>query len=142
MSDSFESWPHGASENDSPFLKIFLKLVLQAWDAFEAASTQSGETPMPPPLVIFCRNLAAQRTQSFGTPDTQELDLIMGMGNDDFQMPVSSGFVDQSLPYGGGLQTDYTGMAPQMYSNNLGPDPLVARMHQLNWSAFSSQRGW
>ena len=141
MSDNYEAWFDSQFRDDSPFFHIFTKIVLQAWEAYEAASKQLGET-LTPRIVSSIRYTLAQIARHAQNTETEQPNIIMGMGIDEFPMPISIGFANQNLPYSMGMQDGYAVMRPEMYSGLPGQAPLDVDMSQLDWTALGGQPGW
>jgi hypothetical protein len=144
MSDNYEAWFDSQFGNDSPFFQVFTKIVLQAWEACEAASKQLGETLTPPRIVSSIRHTLAQIARHARNTDAERPNIIMGMGIDEFpmSMPMPIGFANQSLPYSMGMQDGYAVMRPEIYSGISGQAPLDAHMNQLDWTALGGRPGW
>jgi hypothetical protein len=144
MSDNYEAWFDSQFGDDSPFFQIFTKIVLQAWEACEAASKQLGETLTPPRIVSSIRHTLAQIVRHTRNTDTEQPNIIMGMGIDEFpmSMPMPIGFANQSLPYSMGMPDGYAMMRPEIYSGIPGQAPLDAHMNQLDWTALGGRPGW
>ncbi len=140
MSDNYEARFDSQFRDDSPSLQFFTKVVFQAWEACEAASKQLGETLTPPRIVSSFRHTLAQTARHARDTATEQPNMIMGMGIDDFPMPI--GFANQSLPYGMGMQDDYAVIRPDIYSDIPEQGPLDANMNQLDWTALGGQPGW
>ena len=142
MSDNYEAWFGSQFRDDGPFFQIFTKIVLQAWEACEAASKQLGETLTPPRIVSSIRHTLAQIARHARNTDTEQPNIIMGMGINEFPMPMPIGFANQSLPYSMGMQDGYAVMRPEIYSSISGQAPLDAHMNQLDRTALGGRPGW
>ena len=144
MSDNYEAWFDSQFGGDSPFFQIFTKIVLQAWEACEAASKQLGETLTPPRIVSSIRHTLAQIARHARNTDAERPNIIMGMGIDEFpmSMPMPIGFANQSLPYSMGMPDGYAVMRPEIYSGIPGQAPLDPHMNQLDWTALGGRPGW
>ena len=140
MSDNYEAWFDSQLKDDSPVMHIFTKIVLQAWEAWEAASKQLGKTLIPPRIVSSIRHTLAQTARHAQDTDTEQPNIAMDMGINEFPMPI--GFTNQGLPYSMGMQDDYAAMRPEIYSDIPGQAPLDPRMDQLDWTALIGQPGW
>ena len=140
MSDNYEAWFDSQLNDDSPFLKIFTKMVLQAWEASEAAFEQLGETLATPRIVSSVRHTLAQNARHAQDTNTEQPNINMDMGIDEFPMPID--FTTQSLPYSMGMQDEYAGMRSDMYSDIPGQASLEACMDQVDWIALGGQPGW
>ena len=140
MSDNYEAWFGSQFRDDSPFFQIFTKIVLQAWEACEAASKQLGETLTPPRIVSSIRHALGQIASHARDTDMEQPNVIMGMGINEFPMPID--FANQSLPYSMGMQDGYAVLRPEIYSGIPGQAPLDAHMNQLDWTALDGGPGW
>lgn len=140
MSDNYEAWFGSQFRDDSPFFQIFTKIVLQAWEACEAASKQLGETLTTPRIVSSIRHALGQIASHARDTDIEQPNIIMDMGINEFPMPIS--FANQSLPYSMGVQDGYAVLRPEIYSDIPGQAPLDAHMNQLDWTALDGRPGW
>ena len=149
MSDNYQTWFNSKAQawldpktgDENPFFQIFAKIVLQAWDACEAASKQSGLTP--PRIVSSIRHTVVEIALHTRKIDTEQPNFVKGMENDDFTMPMSMGFTDQSLQYSTGILDDYTMMGQEMVSSSIpGQAPLDSHIDQLDWTALGGWPGW
>ena len=143
MSDNYEAWLGSYPREDNPFLQIFAKTVIQAWEACEAAFKQLGKNLTSPRIVLSMKYTIAQIGQYARYADTEQLNTMMSMGSDDFQLPMS---IDlsyfQNLPYDMGMQDGYTVMRPETYSDMSEHAPSHAQMNQLNWAALDGRPDW
>ena len=139
MSNNYEAWFGPQLIDDSPFFHIFMRIVLQAWEACEAASMNCGEILTPPRIVSSIKHIQAQAGHVRNT-DTQQPNNNTGMGVDEFPTPIS--FVNQSLPYSLGMQDEYGAVRPEMYSGIPGQASLDAQLNQLDWTGFGEWPGW
>jgi len=140
MSDNYQAWFISQFREDKPFFKIFSKIVIQAWEACEAASKQPGTTLTPPRIVSSIRHTLAQIARNAQNTDTEQPGYFMGMRIDEFPMPI--GFADQSLPNSIGMQDDYAAMRSDVYSGVPAQIPLDADMNQLDWDAPGGWPDW
>ncbi|KAF2097191.1 putative C6 transcription factor [Rhizodiscina lignyota] len=137
MSDNYEArFVFDLDISDGPFHNIMSSLVLRAWEAHEAASTQSGEPLNPPKMVSRIREKVTKAAQN--TADTDQLNSVMGMGSADFPMSMPTDFGNQSLLFGMGGVGGYAGTAPGVYPHIPGQAPFDFDLNQLNWAAM----GW
>lgn len=104
MSHNFEARFDVAEDIDSPLFKIFARLILPAWDAYKAASTQLGKLPAPPRIVSYIRDDMAKKA---GNPQdessTQSLShdsIGINLDNSTIPMPMGSGSYGE--PYSAG----------------------------------------
>lgn len=143
MNDNYDAWFDPHFRDDSPFFHIFAKIVLQAWEACEAASKQSSETLAPAPRIVSSiRHALAEIAQHTQNSDTAQPNTVTGIGVDEFPMPMPTGFAQQSLLYNTGLQDDYAVTGPEMYSGIPGQAPLAAHMNPLDWTALNGRSDW
>jgi len=126
MSENFKARvinPLG-QEGDSPFLNIFAKVVLPAWEACEAIPGQSEELSTPE-IVSFIRGHMERKTQNTQRADGEQEQPVMDMSMNDLPMSTPMGFGDYDfgLLYGGG-QDIYTGTN------------FDIPKHQLDWTTM------
>lgn len=135
MSDNYEAWfIFVYKDSESPFFKIFNKLVLQAWEAREAAFTQSGEPLMPARIVLSIRDRVARIAQNAQIADTEQPNGVMGIGIENFPMPMGSD--SQGLLYNVGGQGEYGVIGPGVYPNMPGQAPLNVDANHIDWAAM------
>lgn len=142
MSDNYEAWFNSQSGDDSPFFQIFTKIVLQAWEAYEVASKQLGETLTPSRIVLSIRHKMAQRTRQEPNTDTEQPNIMMHVGIEEFPMLMPIGFANQSLPYSMEMQDGSAMTGTEMYSSIPGQSLLDADMIQLEWAPLGGRPGW
>jgi len=131
MSDNYEAWFVFLYKDESPFFKIFTKIVLQAWEAREAAFSQLGEPLMPPRIVSSIRHTVAQIAQNAQIADTQQPNGVMGMGIDNFPMSMPMGLLHNMGGQGG-----YGVIGPGVYPNIPGQAPSDVDVNHLDWAAM------
>jgi hypothetical protein len=136
MSDNYEARFVFEYTDDNPFFKIFIKIVLQAWEVREVASRQLGEPLMPPRIVTSVRHRLAQVAQNVENVDTEQPSGVMSMGIDDFPMSMPIGFDSHSLLYGMGGPDGYAADALGVHSNITGQNLLDFDVNQLQWAAM------
>ena len=142
MSDNYEAWFDSQSREDSPFIQIFNKIVLQAWEACEGASKNLGETLTPPRIVSSIRHKLGQGARQARSSDTEQLHDNIDIGIDELPMPTPIRFSNPSLPYSMGMQDDHGVIIPDIHSSIPGEAPLDDYMDQLDWAALDGQPGW
>ncbi|KAJ9602382.1 hypothetical protein H2200_013237 [Cladophialophora chaetospira] len=141
MSDNFEAWFSAmVADGDSPVLKLFARLIMGAWDACEAAAVRNGETNTlnPPPRIVASLReaLARMAGPSQGAAAEQQPDFDMGLGTDDFMMPVRPMvFNGQAQPSVPGFQDNRAMMGSEMF-------PAAYTRNQMDWTAFGGWPGW
>ena len=128
---------------DNPFFTLFARIVLQAWEAREAAFRHLDRPLEPPPIVADIKRKVMPLESNAQDMNMQQLDGAMGMNIDDFSMPMSMDFGSQGLPYSIGSQA---GPAPGGYPDPLEQPPMDFDMNQLDWTTMGwnpmSARGW
>ena len=136
MSDNYEARFVFLYEQESPFFKMFTKIVLQAWEAREAAFSQLGEPLMPPRIVSSIRHRVAQIAQNAQIADTQQPNGATDMGIDNFPMSMPMGSGSHGLLYNMGEQGGYEVIGPGVYPNMPGQAPLDVDVNHLDWAAM------
>ena len=142
ISDNHEVWFNTSYRDCGAFSKIFAKIVLDAWEACETASSQLGLALPPPRIVSSIRYALVQTTRYAPNTSTGEQNISMGTGDDEFPMPTWRDFAGQSLQYSVGKPDDFAMMRPEMYSAISGQFPSDAFMDQFDWTALGGQPGW
>ena len=142
MSDSYEPWFDSQFRDNGPFFQMFTKIILQAWEACEAASKRLGETLTLPRIVSSLKHTLAQKARPAPNTDTEQPECTLRTGIDESSIPMPIGFADQSLPYSMGMQDDYAVMRPDIYSGLPGQAPLDHFMNYLDCTALGGQPGW
>jgi hypothetical protein len=122
--------------DDSPFFKIFARIVLDAWEAREAAFKQSGEPMMTPRIVSIIRDKVAQMANNTQSPGTEQPNGVTAMGMDDFTMSIPMGLDSHGLLYNTEAQDLYMGTGPALYSRITGQAPLDVDVDDLDWAAM------
>ena len=141
MNDNYEAWFGSHLKDDSPWFQLFAKMILQAWEAYEAVSSkQSGETPTLPKIVSSIRQKLATVARHAQNTSTEQPNMFMDIGVNEFPMPIR--FANESLPYSMGMQDAYAMMKPEIYSDMPEQAPLDAHMSQLDWTALGGDPGW
>ncbi|KAK9337314.1 hypothetical protein LIPSTDRAFT_57140 [Lipomyces starkeyi NRRL Y-11557] len=136
MSDNYEARFGLLRRDDSPFFKIFTKILLQAWEAREATFKQLGESLVTPRIVLSIRHQVAQIAQNAQNPDTGQPNGATDMGINNFLMSMPMGFGSHSLLYSMGGQASYAVTGPGAYPDMPGLAPLDVDVNQLDWSAM------
>ncbi|RDW63533.1 hypothetical protein BP6252_11078 [Coleophoma cylindrospora] len=129
MNENYEARLGSLRKDENPFIKIFAKIVLQAWEAREAAIGQLGESLTPPPFVSSIRHIMATTAPSVGNDND-----VTGMGVDDFLMPMPMDFGNHTYNCEG--HAGYTEMGSGVYPHILGRALLDVDLNQLDWSAM------
>ncbi|KAI9687577.1 MAG: hypothetical protein M1822_002187 [Bathelium mastoideum] len=127
MSDNYRAHFDFTDGMLSPFFKIFAKLVLQAWEARQAISGQSGEHLAPPRIVSFIRQKIAQSALDTDKATTEQHGTLVDSSIGNLLMPLSTDFVTGSFLYDMG---GYGGCSGLLY-----PD-MSDDAHQLDWSTM------
>ncbi|KAI2616771.1 hypothetical protein GGR54DRAFT_221137 [Hypoxylon sp. NC1633] len=146
MSDNFEARfsRHGnRTTYANPLFRVFVTIILPAWDARLEATKGSGERLATPKLVLMVQKLSqiAQIPLTGETePTEQQPNDVTSLDGADFSMamPLSMGPYSFSMDLGG--QDDYNptgvGAGPDLYPGLPGQDPLNVDLGQMGWAAF------
>jgi len=139
MSDNWEGWFNIHFNYESPIFHHFSKIILQAWEAYEAAEKPSGQALPTPRIVSSIKGALTRITENIHATDVGPLNITADMGANEFpmSMPMPAAYPNHSLPFGMGMQNNYAWMTPEMSS---GPDLSgQVRMNQMDWDTFG---GW
>ena len=142
ISNNYEARFNSHYKDCGSFFHIFAKIVLDAWKAYEIASTQLRTALTPPRIVSSIRHVLVQTTRHAQNTDTRQPNFGMSTGVHEFPMPVPIDFASQSLQYSMGKQDNSAMMRPEMSSDMLGQSPSDAYMDYFDWTALSGQPGW
>ena len=140
MSDNHEAWFSFNAEADGSVFQIFSKFVLQAWEACETASKESGQTLTPPRMISSIRHVLGQIGRHERRTDTEQPNFGTGMELNEYLLPI--GFLERSIPYSMGMQDGDAMMGSELYSGISGQAPLAAHTNQFDWTALGGQSGW
>lgn len=127
MSENFESRviaPLGQG-GDSPFLNIFFKIVLPAWEAREAILGTLGDLSIPK-IVLFIRERMARKAYNVRPANREQEQSVADMSMNDLPMSIPMGLGDYDLGflYGAGGQDIYAGTSFGILG------------HQLDWATM------
>ena len=136
MSDNYKARCYFLHKDYNPFFKIFARIVLQAWEAREATSRQSGESLVIPWIVLSIRYRMTELTQNEQNTDTGQPDSATDLGINDFPISMPTGFGSHSLLHSMGGQDGYAGTESAAYPDMLGLASLDVDVNQLDWSAM------
>ena len=146
MSDNWDAWYNVHFSNDSPIFELFSKIVLQAWNAYEAASKPSEQNITTPRVVSSIKDALELLAELVQRHDMGGDNISTDMGTNAFpmsmQMPAT--FLDHNISYSTGIQSDSAWMSPERSSTSdpLGQSSLDAYMNQMDWTAYGGQPGW
>ncbi|KAM5342164.1 hypothetical protein ACJ41O_015195 [Fusarium nematophilum] len=124
MSDNYEARSGPAKSAHSPSVIPFADVILQAWDALEAALKQSGEQASPPRIVSAVKLKRAEMVSKLQGSVTQQTN---GADGGCTSTPVTVG--SQSLAYGQAGPPSSSDVYFDMY----GQDALATGLNQLDW---------
>lgn len=133
MSDNYDAWFDSQFREDNRFFQNFTKIILQAWEIYETAFEQLGETLSLPKIVASIRDTLAHVAQNTRRTDMERPSVTMGIG------PTAI-----STPTPHALQThddDDAIMKPEIYFGNPGQAPSDD-MHQLDWTVLGGWPNW
>jgi hypothetical protein len=131
MSDSYEVRFCSVSRYDTPFFKIFSKIILLAWEAREEAFRQLGEPLIPPRIVSSIRYTLARLAQNSHNAEMEQANNILGMEISDFPMSMPMGFGGSNLQ---SLLPDGQVMAQGAHPYIPGQAELNVDFNQLAWA--------
>ncbi|KZF24113.1 putative C6 transcription factor [Xylona heveae TC161] len=113
MSDNYEA-RFLSIKQMNPFLKFLSKIILQAWEACEAAFQRLGKPLELPRIVPDIRSKMMQMTSNAQNNKIDRPSGALDMSIDDFSMPIPMEFRGFGTPYGMEGQ-DFAGLAPEIY---------------------------
>ncbi|KIW88149.1 uncharacterized protein Z519_11260 [Cladophialophora bantiana CBS 173.52] len=156
ISDNYEAWFGSSALEGGPFFRLFTKIILEAWEACEAAwkHTQEGTLLTTPRIVSSIKQALSHAVQPAQDTGADVSSTVEGKELDGCQMPVPTPiqipmpfpmsstplrFAAQSLPHSSGMLGDYALPSPGIYAGMLGPD---AHGDQWDWTGLGGQPGW
>ncbi|KAJ5693041.1 hypothetical protein N7462_002464 [Penicillium macrosclerotiorum] len=145
MSDNYEARFTAANFVGNSIFKTFTKIILQAWEAFEASCKDSGEIFAPPRIVLSLRERAEEMAQKeqYADAGQQPSDLIHPDINDLLQS-LPMGFSNPNPVFNTGRNDNSQGVDPSMIP--LGGPSSTADMNHLAWASmawgFGERRPW
>lgn len=142
MDENYQAWFGSQNTDDSPFFKVFAKIILQAWEACEAASRQAGSTVTPPKMVSSIHNTLASLARQSGDTSTEGLGQMGSLGLDEVSAPVpdatgQSVRCDDMVVQDGGTLS-----GPDAYSSVLAQSPEDINMNHSDWALLGGLPGW
>ena len=145
MSDNYEARSMLPVEDDNPFLKIFIKMLLQAWEACEAGLKQSGAPLDLPRIVSSIGQKVAQEkqgSQDIGKGDSNDvfsmdIDFSMSMPLDSHSYNRLQGMGRAQAFPGSGMRPYYN--APRQATANVNLNDL--NLDSMNWNLLHGF-GW
>jgi hypothetical protein len=131
MTDNFEARFDISQAIKSPLFKIFSRLVLPAWEAYNAATKQSGKSTVPPRIVSYIWDDMAKKsgTSQGAISEQSRPHDSTGPSIDYLTIPMPMGSASYGLPYGG-EPDELTGASLDIYGNVQSDIDL----NQLDWA--------
>lgn len=131
MSDNYDVRFPFTGSHLTPIFKLFSRLVLSAWEAYEAV-VEPGEEVVTPRIVQRVRERTAEVLGEEGVAGEK------GGGAGKAEVNASAGaapvgFGEDSFMYGLGPQDEHAGANAMGYTNVPGPDPFQFMSNQFNW---------
>ncbi|EED17691.1 C6 transcription factor, putative [Talaromyces stipitatus ATCC 10500] len=142
LSDNHEAWFKTQRKEHKPIHHIFAKVVLQAWEAYEAAIQQPDKIPTPK-IVLSVRAALAENSRQARKGDVESLDTNLSTGLEGFAIPTPMpvGYDNRCVSLSTGLQADLSTMRSEMVYDVEGQAPIFD-MSQLDWTAFGGGPNW
>lgn len=138
MNDNYNARFISPPGDDSPIFKLFSRIMVQAWEAREAASMQLNQPLAAPDVVVYFRERSAKPDQGAQSAVLAGAGDFMGQGVEDFAMQPPMGFGGPILPFDMGGQGGFGGMRPGASLN-------TGAMGEMAWAAmdwgFMNARG-
>lgn len=128
ISSNYEARIMPLDNTDNPFLRIFAKNILQAWEAREKMSGETGATPLAPLIVSDIRRKLGLSTEDVGKVSVNQPNDIPGTSIEDFPMTLPVDFGDYGMFYGMG------GQAYESLMSGPALSALDIEAEQLDWS--------
>ena len=132
MSDNYDAWFDSQFSEDSTFFQNFTKIILQAWEVYEASFAQLGETLSLPKIVSTIRGTMGHAAQKAQNIDAEQPGVTMDMGSDKV-LPQRPDVME--------TRDDNATMKPEIYFGNPG-QASSDDMHQLDWTVLGGWPNW
>ncbi|OAL39066.1 hypothetical protein AYO20_01817 [Fonsecaea nubica] len=164
MSDNYSAWFGPHFREDSPFFRLFTKLVLQAWEAYEAAPKRPEDVSVTEPRVVSSIKHALSQIALHARNVDTDLPNMLTRNSDIDEgglmrpssmhitptpTPMGMGFWDRGMPYNNNIdsnsnnetQDDFALFSGQMDAN-INMAGQLGHLDPWNWTGFGRQPGW
>lgn len=132
MSDNYSARLIPLGREAGPFHGILAGMVLEAWEARDAAYREQAEPAMPPRIVSYIRHRLAQAHNNGAAENT---DGVTGLDMNDPSSSTPMDFGSPSLLYSMVGQDGYSGMASMGYPTMPAQAATDVDVNQFAWSA-------
>jgi hypothetical protein len=133
MSDNYEARFVLTKKDDTPLFSIFTKVILQAWDAREELSRDTGESLVLPRIVSGIKQKLAETMRDVQDDSTkQQTDVLVAQA--DLPVPIPADSSCHGLFYGMGGQGNVGSDSQPYYGNMSGQTALEIEFNDLNWT--------
>lgn len=144
MSDNYEA-RFKDMQKANPFFEFFSTIVLQAWEACEAASRQIQKPLQSPRIVSDIKQRVAQLMPHTLNSDAQQPKCAPNMNINDLSISMTMDFGSHDLLYSMDGQ-GFAGAGPGGYPDMLGQATMDVEVNQFNWATIDSypmhDRNW
>lgn len=145
-SDNWDAWFNVHIGSDSPIFLLLPKIILQAWEAYEASPQQPGQTLKTPRIVLSIKQTLARIAENERNKDAGLVNSStdLGASGGPLSMPTPAAFANHTLPFGIETQESHLWTAPGMCSTT-DPSaqlPFDTYMNSMDWTMFGGQSGW
>lgn len=146
MSDNYEARIMNAKQDNMPFLIVFSRIILQAWEAREALFRQQDKPLEPPRIMSDIRHKVMQIKSDFSqNRNIEQPSSAIGINIDEFPMLKPMDFGGHGLSYGTGGQGS-TDSRPQDYPDIPEQATMDIDINQFDWTTIDwnsiHARGW
>lgn len=135
LSDAYEARFALKERDDNPFIIIFSKILLHAWEAREAVLREQGMPLELPEIVSKVRHRVAMLSSNCRNSNLGEVSGAASTNSDNCSMPTPSDSSSFGMPYStGGQDSAYSSLSG--YNNLFGQATMDVDMSQLDWTAL------
>ena len=138
MSDNYEARFANKDKDepdDNPMFKMWSKMVLQTWAAYETSPIQSGGLIAPPLIVSTIKQKLEQMTSGVPNSDMEQTNDPFSICEDYFRMPMPMDFGGQD-PLISNVEQEPIDLGMGGFSEMPGQATIEADMNQMNWNAL------
>ena len=137
LSDIYKARFAIKEQDDNPFITIFSKILLHAWELREAVLREQGMPLEQPEIVSNVRRRVAALSSNAQNKNGEQASGAASTSSEDFSMPTPSDSGSFGIPHGmGGQDSAYSGL--EGYNDMFGQGTMDVDMNQLDWTAL----GW
>lgn len=137
MADNYDARFPMMERDDQIFARIFARVVLQAWEAREAALSDLDQPLAPPRIVSNIQQRLAQIASNTQHSTTEPQIDVGGMNLDDLSIPMPSGFGGNGMPYTAPWLGSTGSPSLGLYPDIFGQAAMDVDSNPIDWTAMN-----